>query len=1195
MAEEPNTAGRLRSLILKAVPELKNRDKAEQLPRMLEIVQLISQQQQQFESKNIVDDHTDEFAPSRSFRPIRKSKHLRLNGEQQDAFLHELSPFDFKQTQKKQLKGYIEMRSWFLDSEQYMNWLQGKSWQLCLYGDRGCGKTMFAAAIARHLQERFLRTDRAVIVLFLAPGEAVSEQRRLLHNEPRPVDTLLRTVLRQLIESKLQQGLSSSVLEKLRASASSTIDSSLPAIRSYILEEIAGFKGVFFVVDGVEQCPESFQGSVADELLKLSSARVSILITQSSAKPGNVINIRCSRSECARSSVVLYWRCAVCNEGDYHLCQLCIDHGYHCLDEGHKMEEPYTAVEMPLKTTESNLLGYIQQKLKREIDRSPLLKKKLNNAQQVIRRMENTIAARASGLPIVAKIYIEYLSHNQSFEEILDKLDHLPQTEADYFGGLLEKVLEQEDKGDRYLGLCALALVRTASYEAERNLTFDDLAGALEQLYLSQGKESPDFTPDKLLRVTGDLLTISGERSMEIRPFHDTVKIFLYEDCEEKFREVNLDMAHLCLTSLMESSEFLSSLRGTPHNNAEAFVRRPFLRYAMQCWGHHLLKSISKKAQDAALRFLQELWVSPSILIQMAPLVGSFPLDFEPWSLSTGIHLCAWFGLLEQLRLLRERDYGVDINAKDIVTGRTPIMIACMRGHIDLVRDLLNAGADATITCNQGATALWQAVQRKHCGIVDCILAKTEPAFLNKTYSHFSAQTAFMLAISQQKSDVWKSFVNRSDLDVSIQDASGKTALHVAMESGNVVCAQWLANHRDFPRLVDLGDSANKRTALMYLIESTAEAFKVRVDGDGHSQKVGIFKKMLQYGANIDAVDATSCTLLHYAAKQDDAEADEIVRHLVQTAMSLDRQDKDGRTGLHMACAYGNLEKVRILTEAGASRTARDVCGRTPADYAMLLEQHEDVTAIARSGGTGSGAEERDTFKGFENKESNPAVWQLVMQEADSFADGTAKMSDQAIQEADPLGCTALHCAIIMSKPRMVAQLLEDGRIDVDAVDVAGCTALHLLIHRLGAYDLDDSFEEMVDLLLQHSDTLGPKDDHGNSVLDTVIDPAFEAKRRRIATRLFMHDPDVCLSKDRLQKLFRQSCGQDNSLLVNKLLDAGANVLLRGGSAGVWLPSEIASDSNSNTEIVSILREAENNACLGRRSAFWRAQSETKV
>ncbi|KAF2229952.1 hypothetical protein EV356DRAFT_509900 [Viridothelium virens] len=142
MAEEPNTAGRLRSLILKAVPELKNRDKAEQLPRMLEIVQLISQQQQQFESKNIVDDHTDEFAPSRSFRPIRKSKHLRLNGEQQDAFLHELSPFDFKQTQKKQLKGYIEMRSWFLDSEQYMNWLQGKSWQLCLYGDRGCGKVL---------------------------------------------------------------------------------------------------------------------------------------------------------------------------------------------------------------------------------------------------------------------------------------------------------------------------------------------------------------------------------------------------------------------------------------------------------------------------------------------------------------------------------------------------------------------------------------------------------------------------------------------------------------------------------------------------------------------------------------------------------------------------------------------------------------------------------------------------------------------------------------------------------------------------------------------------------------------------------------------------------------------------------------------------------------------------------------------
>ncbi|KAI9663678.1 MAG: hypothetical protein M1821_007168 [Bathelium mastoideum] len=1182
MEKEPKTASRLRSLILQAVPKLKSRDKAEQIPRMLEIIQLISQQQQQFESNRDVNDPTDQLVPSRSFRPIRKSKNLRLEGGQQDAFLHELSPFDFKQTQKKQLKEYSEIRSWFFDSEQYMNWLRFKPWQLCLYGHRGCGKTTFAAAVARDLQERFLRSGGAVVVLFLAPKQAVSKQRSLHHDEPRPVDVLLRTVLRQLIESKLQQGLSSSVLEKLRASRTGTIDSSLPAIRSYILEEIAGFNGTFFVVDGVEQCPPAFQVSVTEELLGLSGARVGILITQSSSKPGKIINIRCNQTECARSNVVLYWRCAVCNEGDYHLCQLCYDRDYHCLVEAHKMEEPYTVVEVPLKTTESNILGFFQRKLEREMDINPSLKKKLKNAQQVIRAMENTIAARASGLSIVVNIYIDYLSRKQSFEEILDKLDHLPQTEADYFRDLLKKVLKQEDENDQYLGLCALALARTASYEVDRSLTFDEIAGALEQLYLIQGKESPSLTPDKLLRVTGGLLTISGERSMEIRPFHDHVKIFLYEDCNEEFLEVGLDMAHLCLTSLMESSEFLSGLRGTPHNNAEAFVGRPFLRYAMQCWGYHLVNSKSKRAQDAALRFLQEFWVSPSVLTQMAPLVCIFPVQVEPWSLSTGVHLCTWFGLLELLRLLRERDRGVDLNAKDIVTGRTPITIACMRGHVDLVQDLLDAGANATITCNQGATALWEAVQRNHSEIVDHILAETEPAFWNKTYSQFSAQTAFMLAVSQQKSNVWESFVNRSELDVGIQDASGKTALHVAIESGNVACVQWLANHRDFPRLVNLGDLANKRTALMYLIVSTAVAFQAKVDGGDDSQKVEIFKAMLEGGANIDTVDATGCTLLHYAAAQDDAEAGEIMRYLVQTGMSLDKQDEDGRTALHVACAYGKLENVRLLTEAGASRVARDVCGRTPAVYAVLLDQHEEVMAIARSEYTNPGTKERGTFEGFDNKESNSAVWQLVMQEADSFADGTARMSDQAIQEVDPLGCTALHCAIFMSKPHMVAQLLKDGRVDVDAVDVAGCTALHLLTDRLNLNVPDDNFEEMVDLLLQHSASVGLKDYCGNSALDTAIDKAFEPKGWRIVARLFMHDPDVCLSKDRLQKLFSQSCRQEGALVIDKLLDAGANVLLRDKSADGLLPSQIASDRNSPAEVVSILREAENDACLGR-------------
>uniref|UniRef100_L2GDQ2 Nacht and ankyrin domain protein n=1 Tax=Colletotrichum fructicola (strain Nara gc5) TaxID=1213859 RepID=L2GDQ2_COLFN len=68
-------------------------------------------------------------------------------------------------------------------------------------------------------------------------------------------------------------------------------------------------------------------------------------------------------------------------------------------------------------------------------------------------------------------------------------------------------------------------------------------------------------------------------------------------------------------------------------------------------------------------------------------------------------------GLHKQVAQLLQLDAN-EINGRDEL-GRTPLFEACHLGALDIVKSLLERGADATVTDNQGQTALF-AVQRSH-------------------------------------------------------------------------------------------------------------------------------------------------------------------------------------------------------------------------------------------------------------------------------------------------------------------------------------------------------------------------------------------------------------------------------------------------------------------------------------------------
>lgn len=83
-----------------------------------------------------------------------------------------------------------------------------------------------------------------------------------------------------------------------------------------------------------------------------------------------------------------------------------------------------------------------------------------------------------------------------------------------------------------------------------------------------------------------------------------------------------------------------------------------------------------------------------------APGIRSQAVDADGF---TALHWAAWSGMPRCCeRLVKEG--GLDVNAKDS-KGYTPLMLAALRGNVEVVSFLLNSGADASLVNERGETA----------------------------------------------------------------------------------------------------------------------------------------------------------------------------------------------------------------------------------------------------------------------------------------------------------------------------------------------------------------------------------------------------------------------------------------------------------------------------------------------------------
>lgn len=238
----------------------------------------------------------------------------------------------------------------------------------------------------------------------------------------------------------------------------------------------------------------------------------------------------------------------------------------------------------------------------------------------------------------------------------------------------------------------------------------------------------------------------------------------------------------------------------------------------------------------------------------------------------TPLHFCARYGTASMTNLLLTTIVGIFVNQCDLHTV-SPLHEAIENQQLDVVRILLSHGADTNIHDANGRTALHLAAGNGSVAAVDILIKGG--AQINVRDNLF--QTPVFLAALNGRSVLKDLIENGADLN--LPDDKGRTPLHASILSSHLFAAIILIQHK-----------ANINTA----DEEGKTPLHLAVDFGN----VDLVDLLLKADASIIAVDVNNRTPLHFCTST------HVLTSLIQNGVSVNSEDKSGKTLLHNAVEY---------------------------------------------------------------------------------------------------------------------------------------------------------------------------------------------------------------------------------------------------------------------------------------------------
>nr|XP_044988824.1 ankyrin repeat and KH domain-containing protein 1 isoform X8 [Jaculus jaculus] len=278
-------------------------------------------------------------------------------------------------------------------------------------------------------------------------------------------------------------------------------------------------------------------------------------------------------------------------------------------------------------------------------------------------------------------------------------------------------------------------------------------------------------------------------------------------------------------------------------------------------------------------------------------------------------------GHVEVARLLL--DHGAGINTHSNEFKESALTLACYKGHLDMVRFLLEAGADQEHKTDEMHTALMEACMDGHVEVARLLL--DSGAQVNMPADSF--ESPLTLAACGGHVELAALLIERGANLEEVNDEGYTPLMEAAREGHEEMVALLLAQGAN----INAQTEETQETALTlaccggfsevadFLIKAGADIELgcstplMEASQEGHLELV---KYLLAAGANVHATTATGDTALTYACENGHTDVADV---LLQAGADLEHESEGGRTPLMKAARAGHLCTVQFLISKGAN------------------------------------------------------------------------------------------------------------------------------------------------------------------------------------------------------------------------------------------------------------------------------------
>jgi ankyrin repeat protein len=1085
---------------------------------------------------------------------------------------------------------------WFLQSQEYNEWVFRRQKYLHLYGEHGCGKTYLASIIVDRLEKEQEDADGADCKVFYLPLDIEHED--CPSQKDRPINLtkefIIGDLLKQLFQKSEAKLLSISQIYETRKRLHRPLKWE-EACRIW-REEIKRFNKVYLIIDALDRMPTSIATEILNELCTKCPDNTSVLITSRDfdfGKPSKA-NI-CSHCRANKGAFVI--SCFTCNARSNTLtfCESCRPLMSSCQDVSHELCRVHIPVDVYVSPPSSDIIRYIEKTFAH-------IGLPEGEEQTIIEQS----ALRAGDNFILAKLHMDAFPNYDKKSNVQRVFQEFPEPVRAFYQGLITKITEQTRQSDRELGLKVIYLIANTK----------DLLTVLELRHLlaieprkKELNEAELYPPQKLRPVAAFMISIdeidNGRSTVELR---DNVRTFFQGfNFEKEYDMMRTDDSNppdvtlLCLTYL-NYNIFDKPCKGSEELE-DRLEQYPFAKYAAHFWGEHLRDSL---LSDTGHLYTQKLDLAMKLLqdeqrLASCTQIAWYKNRFADEGLDvrkglSGLHMCAWHGLSSLIEnLVSTTVAGVDV--RDKTYGQTPLMYACRRGHADTARKLLECGADINLISARGRFPIHEAVDPQlhtektagemmssstasdsndddlHLDTLMVLLNQPE-VNVNSTDPQYFGRTPLMLAVQLHKLETVQALTVHPNIDINYQDSYGSTALWLASKPGFEAIARILIER---PQInVSVPDFAVHRTALLVAAEegnsdvvslllANGADTKARDTQGGstaslHAASRGhllVLTALLQHdqkhGVRIDDCNDVGQGLLHVAASNDQTD---IIDILSSYGFDANAKDLFGMTPLHHACRTDSCAAIDALAiDLGADIEAKDYHGRTP--YMVAYEYSNDdaqdtLCQIADEKGIA-----------LSSVDDNLPLWALAKRgDLDSMNQAMTSNAPGLLDPEPGFGHTVLHWAVKTKSLKILEWSLERDVVPADSTDFSGRTPLHI------AAFIGD--QEMILALLDKNASIDPLDKWGY----TPLSRALMYRRLQAGVTLFEKGADVDLirfvKQIKVQTLFFAAIGTGRTNAVKLLLDKGADILGRDPAGKVAM--DLVPDEEGNSQLMRMLR-----------------------